>query len=104
MASTTVARADRPRSSFGLWARRVLPQLALHGALILGAVLVAGPLIWMAISSFKDESDILKYPPSVIPSPFKLENYAIAFSGDYPLVVGYFNSLKVATISTVGTL
>jgi multiple sugar transport system permease protein len=84
--------------------RRSLPAAALHVTLIVGAIIVAGPLLWMAMSSFKDESDILAYPPNLIPRPFVVDNYYLALTGEYSLLVGYLNSLKVAVISTVGTL
>lgn len=85
-----------------LW--RAWPYIALHAALIVGAVIVGGPLFWMAISSLKDESEILLYPPSLIPNPITLENYRLALTGEYSLILGYINSLQIATIVTIGTL
>lgn len=90
--------------SLGRRARRALPTIALHAGLLLGALIVGGPLFWMAISSFKDEADILQFPPSLIPSPMTLDNYVTALTGEYSLLVGYVNSLKIATIATLGTL
>jgi multiple sugar transport system permease protein len=93
-----------PAPSLGERGRRVLPTVLLHAGLVLGALIVGGPLFWMAISSFKDETDILRFPPSLIPDPITLSNYILALTGEYSLIVGYVNSLKIAIISTVGTL
>jgi multiple sugar transport system permease protein len=101
MAEMTVTRpTERPAAR--LWRR--LPEVALHLLLLPGVALVAGPLIWMISSSFKDESAIFALPPQLIPWPATLENYALALGGDFPLTVGYVNSLKVAILTTAGTL
>ena len=58
----------------------------------------------MILGSFKDESDIISIPLQLFPDPFTLENYSLAMSGDFPLAIGYFNSLKIALIVTLGTV
>lgn len=104
MASTSIARQRPAPTGFALWAQKNLPSILLHIGLILGAGIVAGPLIWMTTSSLKDESDILQFPPSLIPNPIVLDNYVTALTSDYSLVTGYINSLKIGVIATIGTL
>ena len=96
MTTPTESPADR--------LRRRLPAIILHLLLLPGVALVAGPLIWMISSSFKDESAIFALPPQLIPWPVTLENYVLALGGDFPLTIGYVNSLKIAIITTAGTL
>lgn len=78
--------------------------LLLHVLLVPGILFTAGPLIWMVLSSFKDESAIMVMPPRLLPQPFTIENYQLALAGDFPLLVGYANSLKIAIVVTLGTL
>src|SRR5690349_1172597 len=50
-------------------------DIATYVALCIGAVIMMLPFLWMLSSSFKPESDILVYPPQMIPAPWTLENY-----------------------------
>jgi ABC-type glycerol-3-phosphate transport system permease component len=50
----------------------VVAFLALLGALFL----MLFPVFWMISTSFKIPSDALELPPSWIPQPFTLQNYA----------------------------
>src|SRR3954452_21577237 len=44
--------------------------------LSLGAIVLMLPFIWMLSSSLKPESQILVYPPQLIPATWTLENYS----------------------------
>lgn len=50
-----------------------------HVALITGAIIVVGPLLWMILCSFKTNAEINTYPPTIFPQNFTLDNYSYIF-------------------------
>ena len=79
--------------SFG---RRAVVWLA---ALIVG---VNGffPAVWILLTSFKTETELLKVPITYLPQAPTLANYVTAFTAQ-PILRFMFNSLVVASVSTV---
>ncbi len=78
-------------------------RTVLHVVLILGLLAVAGPFVWMALSSVKPEREIRQVPPTWWPETFTLDNFRELFSRlDFPLY--FFNSGLVAALVTVGNL
>ncbi len=83
--------------------------LALSGTVLLHvvmyglAIITVAPFLWVLLSSFKDVSEILTYPPRWIPHRFILENYVNAFQAA-PFGRYYANSIFVATSVTLGQL
>lgn len=37
------------------------------------------PIIWLVISSFKEESELFRFPPSLLPEKFSVSNYVDAW-------------------------
>ena len=68
--------------------------------LILGAISMLAPFIWMIAVSFMTDNQIFSFPPSVIPSPLIFDNYSSVFS-KLPITRFFFNSLFVALLTTV---
>lgn len=68
--------------------------------IILGAISMLAPFLWMVTVSFMTDAQIFSFPPKVIPDPFVLSNYTSVFS---KLPVGRFflNSLFVALVTTI---
>ncbi len=68
--------------------------------LIVLAVLSLFPVLWVALSSFKPQSELFRVPMTFLPERWTLENYASAISqGNF---VRYFlNTVFVACTSTV---
>jgi multiple sugar transport system permease protein len=83
--------------------RDVLARTALYAVLTGGLLIVVGPFLWMALSSFKPEREIRSVPPTWWPHTWTLGNYRELFDRlDFPL---YFaNSALVATLVTAGNL
>jgi multiple sugar transport system permease protein len=83
--------------------RDVLARFGLYTILAAGLLIVVGPFLWMALSSFKPEGEIRSVPPSWWPRTWTLDNYHELFARlDFPL---YFaNSAIVATLVTAGNL
>lgn len=65
------------------------------------AIVIAYPLIWMVISSFKNTSEIFSEPWG-LPSIWLVENYAQAW--DRGISAYFANSLIVTVVTTAGTV
>lgn len=88
----SAAAAARPR--------RVSPGVMLiYALLLIGALVMLFPVLWMAMSTFKPEAEISAYPPSFLPKRFTLEPLIDAWTkinfGRY-----FLNSLLVTGIAT----
>lgn len=72
----------------------------INTALVIGAILVAFPLLWMVSVSFMPRGAASSYPPPLLPADATLENYRMLFTrhaaGRYML-----NSAFVATCATL---
>ena len=71
--------------------------------LVVGAVAMVTPLVWMVLASFKTLPEILAFPPTFLPEQVDLDNYRAVFeTADF---VRYFlNSAVIATISVASVL
>ncbi|MFP7286698.1 carbohydrate ABC transporter permease [Shouchella clausii] len=77
-----------------------ISQILLHLALIIGSIVMAGPFIWMALSSLKSFEQIFAVPPVWIPDPFVWSNFTDSLQA-MPFGRAYFNSFYVSTIVVV---
>src|SRR5689334_637715 len=93
--SVPLARA-RPR-------RIPTGRLLVNGFLVLGSLLMLTPFIWMVLSSFKTQFEILTYPPTLLPLQWHPENYLTAWN-IAPFGTFYANSLIVAITTTFSAL
>jgi len=74
-----------------------------HIALLIWALATAGPLIWVLLSSFKNNTEIFLGQPFGLPASFSFESYVNAWSTAH--VGQYFiNSVFVVAVSTAGTM
>jgi multiple sugar transport system permease protein len=79
---------------------RLLPNWVLVALLL---VLVFAPFYWIAISSLKTPPEVIRYPPTLIPLAFTLQNFQKLFaSTDYPRYL--LNSLTIALGTTLITV
>lgn len=63
------------------------------------------PLIWMISAAFKFEKDVMRFPIQWIPNPSNvLYNFKTVWMGRVPFYEFYFNSIKIAVITTIITL
>jgi len=60
--------------------RRRLETLALHAVLVVGALLAAGPLLWMLSASFMSTGEANSAPPPLLPHAPTLEHYRALFT------------------------
>ncbi len=62
-----------------------------------------GPLLWILSLSLQTPQELFSYPPNLIPEPFTIKNFLVAFSRGQ-LFRFLINSFKIASLSTLGTL
>jgi multiple sugar transport system permease protein len=55
-------------------------RAATYLMLVIGAVVMLAPLIWMVSCSFKLEQRVFMFPPRLIPKPVRLQNYVDALT------------------------
>jgi N-acetylglucosamine transport system permease protein len=74
-----------------------------HIALVVWALATAGPLIWVVLASFKNNTEIFLGEPFALPDAFSFQTYVDAWSEAH--VGQYFlNSVFVVVLSTAGTM
>jgi multiple sugar transport system permease protein len=75
----------------------------IHVLLILGAVVMVMPFVWMVSTSLKSPTEVFNYPPQWIPSIRIWDNYVNAWDAA-PFGRYFINSIIVALAVTLGTL
>jgi multiple sugar transport system permease protein len=86
---------------------KLIIRIVITLIIIAVTIMMLVPFLWMISASFKTEKDVMAIPIQWIPSYFYPNNYAKVLSigtkssTNYHFVLSYWNSLKVATISTV---
>lgn len=94
--SSPPASPQRPH----LTLRRVVLQLFLA----VGALAMVYPIIWMAASSLKPESEIFR-SATLLPQIWQWQNYADGWNGlREPFEVFYLNSFIISALAVVGNL
>ncbi|UQZ86892.1 Lactose transport system permease protein LacG [Paenibacillus konkukensis] len=73
-------------------------KVLLHAVLIVGAVIMTGPFLWMVLSSLKQFSQVFLIPPKWIPDPWEWSNYKRSWEA-LPFGHAYLNSFYIAFIS-----
>ncbi len=68
--TTATATASRRRRS-----RSVLPTISTWVYIVISALIVLPPVVWIVSTSLKPEADTIKFPPEWIPNPVSFDNY-----------------------------
>lgn len=71
--------------------------------MIITALVVVLPFVWMASTSLKGPSEVFSYPPKWIPTEWQFQNYSDAFQAA-PFGRYFFNSSFIAICVTLGQL
>src|SRR5256886_17305962 len=82
---------------------RVLSATFGYLGLTVAALFFLLPLLWIVVTSLKTPEQLFQYPPRWWPEHPTLENYTYLFS-KMPFIRYSFNSLKVAGLSTIGSV
>ncbi len=80
--------------------RHILSRTALHTVLMLGAAFMILPFIWMLSTSFKPPTEVLSWPPNLIPKNPIVSNYTGLF-GEAPFLRYLLNSILISSLSTL---
>jgi multiple sugar transport system permease protein len=78
-------------------------KIPLHLILIVFAILMFIPFLWMVFSAFKPLDEIFLRPPVLLPKAWTVEGFRTAWSGA-PFATAYFNSFYIAASVTLITL
>jgi multiple sugar transport system permease protein len=70
--------------------------------LILGAVFMVGPFLWMVATSFKLPAD--QFTKTLIPNPGTLDNFKELFGTHINFPLLFFNSFLISGLTTIGQL
>ena len=71
--------------------------------LIAFSIIMIMPFVWMILSTFKDQSELMRFPPKFLPDKFSLKNYVEVFSS-FPFWRYYLNSILITTVAVTLTL
>jgi multiple sugar transport system permease protein len=80
--------------------RRITSTTMLYAVLIMLALIIVLPLVWMLLTSFKTDSDAVRNPYS-IPNPFSLDGYKTLLNGQQPIFLWLWNSFAAASVQTI---
>lgn len=83
--------------------RRLFSKSATYIFLILVAVIVGYPFLWMLLSSFKDISEFYMIPPRLFPEVWLTDNYVEIFT-KWSFGTYYKNSIIVTAAQLIGNL
>jgi multiple sugar transport system permease protein len=96
-ASTPVTTTGRRRRS----PRRAWSKIGIYAILVLGALIILLPLLWIVLTSFKTDSDAINSPASPFPNPFSIEAYQTLISSNEPILRWFLNSLAAGALQTL---
>lgn len=80
-----------------------IAHLISHFLLLVGSLIMVIPFFWMLSTSLKAPGKTFVFPPQWIPDPVVLRNYADMWTA-LPFGNFFLNSVKIATLSTIGQL
>lgn len=77
-----------------------------HGCVLVAAVIMIYPLLWMIFSSFKETTTIFTTANQLIPESFTIQNYINGWAGFAKVTFQTFfsNSLFICAVGTVGSV
>lgn len=81
----------------------MLRRIPNYVLLSLISLLFIGPIVWMVSGSLKSRSEILRYPPTLVPEELRWDNYAQVFELQ-PFDRQFLNSIVIMALVCVLTL
>jgi multiple sugar transport system permease protein len=82
---------------------RTVRRAVLVGLLIAGGLVMIAPFAWMISTSLKTRAEVFVTPPTLIPIVPQWHNYADMWNA-LPFAAFFVNSIKIATLNTIGQL
>jgi multiple sugar transport system permease protein len=90
-----------PNQSFYLTKRERYQQWIVAIILAVGGFLISIPFIWMILSAFKTESEVIQIPPTLWPKEFTLENFLYLFE-NMNFTIYLKNTIIIVLCSFIG--
>ncbi|SDM88249.1 multiple sugar transport system permease protein [Paenibacillus sp. yr247] len=78
-------------------------NLLSHLILIVAAVVLMFPFVWMLSGSFKDNLEVVRMPPNLIPDTFKFSNY-VEITKYFPIYRFLGNSVGISLVTTAAQI
>jgi multiple sugar transport system permease protein len=85
------------------WNKKWTAAIVRYAVLLIIALLMVFPFLWMVTTSFKSMEEAFRYPPSLIPDKIHWENYRKLLAA-LPITRFFLNSVKITTLNVVGVL
>ena len=82
---------------------RATRRAILVAMLIIGGLLMMAPFFWMILTSLKTRAEVFATPPSLLPIVAQWHNYPDMWNS-LPFTSFFLNSVKLATLNTIGQL
>jgi ABC-type glycerol-3-phosphate transport system permease component len=102
----TAESTVRPAASrASVWPRRwrLTRRAILIGLLVAGGILMMIPFLWMITTSLKTRAEVFAVPRTLLPAVPRWDNYSEMWDA-LPFAAFFFNSVKLAVLSTIGQL
>lgn len=96
------ANRSKPVFDWRIKIKKFAVSTLIHFILLLMAVLMIFPLLWLVSTSLKEPSKQMIWPPQIIPNPIFTQNYVQLFIVA-PMGLYLYNSFKVTILSVIGT-
>ena len=95
-------RYELRRSRLGARQGRLLKTIAIYAVLIIVAILIIMPLVWMLSTSLKPKSQWFAKELAWIPKTVTTDNYSkLLGNPQVPILRWFFNSVLVSTVTTL---
>jgi len=78
----------------------IMKNIATHTILSLTAISLIIPFLWMLSGAFKDNLEVIKIPPQLLPTKFNLDNF-LEIVEYFPLGAFFANSVFVSVVTTI---
>jgi len=98
-----MTHTERARQPWWMRWLRLVGRLAIYLILLVGAVTMLVPFLWMLSSALKPEAQVFVLPPRLIPNPVVWENLRAAWHA-IPMARYYLNSIAIAVAAAAGQL
>lgn len=82
---------------------RIGKELLVHSVLIIGACVVLFPFFWVFCTAFKGSTEVLSWPPRILPRNPIMGNFIEVFR-KWPFHGFIFNSVLISSIATLSVL
>jgi multiple sugar transport system permease protein len=86
--------------------KKRLKQVLFVLLVLAGGIIMVYPLLWMIMSSFKENNEIFSDAASLVPKEFRFENYINGWKGFAKISFATFfkNSFFISIVGTIGTV